>query len=72
MNPLDFMKELYGMSMSQFSLRTKSETTVRLEYPKLYSNSDLSDFDITDILNHSGNQLNLFLLAKSGSQKGPQ
>ena len=72
MNPFDFMKELYGMAMTQFSLRTKSETTVRLEYPKLHSNSNLSEFDIPDILNHSGNILNVFLLAKSRSQKGTQ
>jgi len=67
MNPIDFMKELYIMANSQFALRSRTENTVLLEYPKLYSNSELSNFDVSDILNHSGNQLKLFLSTKGRS-----
>ena len=65
MMPYDFVKKVYNMSMSLHSKRTRSNTTVCLEYPKLNLTSNLEEFDVQDILQKSGEQLQRFLLAKS-------
>lgn len=65
MMPFDFIKQVYDMSMSLHSKRSRSNTTVCLEYPKLVLTSDLDDFDVQDILQKSGDQLKSFLLTKS-------
>jgi len=62
--PLDYMRSLYSMSMNQFYKFHKSEYSLELEYPKLFSDSSLEDFDTEDILNHSGKLLKSFLVSK--------
>lgn len=62
--PLDYMRSLYSMSMNQFYKFHKSEYSLELEYPKLFSDSSLEEFDIEDILNHSGKSLRSFLISK--------
>jgi NTE family protein len=63
-SPLDYMRSLYSMSMNQFYKFYKSEYSLELEYPKLFSDSSLDEFDIDDILNHSGKLLRSFLISK--------
>jgi NTE family protein len=62
--PLDYMRSLYSMSMNQFYKFHKSEYSLELEYPKLFSDSSLEEFDIEDILSHSGKLLSSFLVSK--------
>lgn len=62
--PLDYMRSLYSMSMNQFYKFHRSEYSLELEYPKLFSDSSLEEFDIDDILNHSGKLLKSFLITK--------
>jgi hypothetical protein len=61
MSPITYLKELYTMSsqITHNSLITKN--TVCLYYPNLYSDSDLSDFNIDDILEKSAKSLNHFI-----------
>jgi predicted acylesterase/phospholipase RssA len=61
MSPITYLKELYTMSsqITHNSLITKN--TVCLSYPNLYSDSDLSDFNIDDILEKSARLLNHFI-----------
>ena len=61
MSPITYLKELYTMSsqITHNSLITKN--TVCLYYPNLYSDSDLSDFNIDDILEKSAQSLNHFI-----------
>lgn len=62
--PLDYMRSLYSMSMNQFYKFHKSEYSLELEYPKLFSDSSLEEFDIENILSHSGKLLRSFLVSK--------
>jgi hypothetical protein len=64
-SPIDYMRQLYCLSVEQFKKINKPEYLVKLDYPKLSSDSNLDDFDIEDILNHSGKLMNDFLFSKS-------
>jgi predicted patatin/cPLA2 family phospholipase len=66
-SPIDYMRQLYCLSVEQFKKINKPEYLVKLDYPKLSSDSNLDDFDIEDILNQSGKLMNDFLFSKSRS-----
>lgn len=68
-SPLDYARQLFSMSMNQFHKFHKHPNSLELGYPKLCSDSDLSEFNIQDILDHSGKLLNDFLLTKSRNQE---
>jgi NTE family protein len=71
-SPVDYMRQLFSMAMNQFHKFHKHSSSLELGYPKLHSDSDLSEFDIQDILNHSAKLLNDFLLAKSRNQESSE
>jgi NTE family protein len=61
MSPLEYTAELYTLTISACHDCQVNEHTCSLKYPKLHSDSDLSEFDINDILAHSASQLGRFL-----------
>jgi hypothetical protein len=63
-SPLDFVKDIYAMAVNHFIEQHITDVTVVLSYPKLTSDSDLSEFDIDDILLKSGLTLRRFLISK--------
>ncbi len=64
MSPLDYMFELYTLSTDVCHRAQLTDDTVCLSYPNLYSDSDLSEFSMDDVLLHSGLQLHRFLFPK--------
>jgi NTE family protein len=71
-SPIEFMKDIYSMAINHFMEQHKTESIVTLSYPKLHSESDLSDFDIDDILLKSEGTLRRFLISKSLLQELPE
>jgi predicted acylesterase/phospholipase RssA len=71
-SPVDYMRQLFSMAMNQFHKFHKHSNSLELGYPKLHSDSDLSQFDIQDILDHSAKLLNDFLLTKSRNQESSE
>lgn len=66
---LDFMKDIYHMSVrNSVDIHSKGDI-VSLSYPKLMSDSDIEDFDVTDILEKSGLTLRRFLVTKGFLQE---
>ena len=61
MSPVDYIHEIHCMTSSLFHNTTMNSKTLCLSYPGLHSDSNLSDFDIPDILNHSGKSFNHFI-----------
>lgn len=64
MSPLEYTTELYNMGRRIFQDAPRFSNTLALAYPELYSHSDLSDMDISDIFARSGRQLEGFLRSK--------
>ena len=65
LSPIDYLKTLYLMSVDHYKNFNRPEYFIFLDYPKLSANSNLDEFDIEDILNHSGKLLKDFLFSKS-------
>lgn len=65
MSSLDYMKDVYSMSVNYFMSLHKNDKIVSLSYPDLTSDSDLEEFDIEDILRSAENSMRGFLTAKS-------
>lgn len=61
MSPLTYLSELYVMAFDLFHNAQMKQDTLKLKYPGLHSDSDISKFDIPDILKHSGKSLNHFI-----------
>lgn len=72
MSPIDYLRQLYSMSMNQFHKHHKTPITIELEYPGLTSDSDLGEFDIDKILEHSATVLNNFLRSQSTDEEGAE
>ena len=72
MHPLQYMRDLYIMSMNQVRNLEKTDLTVSLEYKNLRSDSDLSDFNIQDIFDSGKKQLNNFLRTKGVCKEGTE
>lgn len=60
-SPLTYLEELYIQSSHLFHNISITENTICLSYPNLHSDSNLSDFNIEDILQTSGKSLNDFI-----------
>jgi hypothetical protein len=67
--PLDYMKNMYAMSINHFMLTHKTNTIVTLSYPGLHSDSDLEELDIPDILETSGTSMRGFLVSQGLLEK---
>jgi predicted acylesterase/phospholipase RssA len=61
MSPITYMEELYTMSSHLYHNSLLTENTLCLSYPNLHSDSDLSDFNIDDILEKSGKSFHDFI-----------
>lgn len=61
MSPIDFINELYSMSNKLIHDHTSNDRTLCLSYPGLYSDSDISEFLLEEVLSSAGTQLNRFL-----------
>jgi predicted acylesterase/phospholipase RssA len=53
LSALDYAKELYSIVAAHNQKIQTSKNTLTLSYPNLYSDSELSEFDIEDILRYS-------------------
>jgi NTE family protein len=69
MSPLDYMIELYTLSSDACHRAQLTDETLCLSFPNLYSNSDLSEFSIDEVLSASGLQLQRFLFPKVLAQE---
>jgi hypothetical protein len=65
MSILDFIRQVYNMSVINHIEFHKNDLTVELVYPKLVSDSDLADFDIADIIKSAEASMRGFLVSKS-------
>lgn len=63
-SPVDFMKNMYAMAINHFMTMHKNSNVVSLSYPKLESDSDLEEFDVTDILQVGESTMRDFLATK--------
>jgi hypothetical protein len=68
-SPIDFIKDVYAMSVNHFMDIHATDLIVSLSYPKLTSDSNLEEFDIDDILRKSEDSLRRFLIAKGYCQE---
>jgi predicted acylesterase/phospholipase RssA len=64
MSPIDYMFELYTLTSDACHRAQLTDETVCLSYPNLYSDSDLSEFSLNDMLLQAGLQLQRFLFPK--------
>ena len=65
MSPVDYIKDIYSMCVNHFMTFHKEDNVVNLEYSSLLSDSDLEDFDISDILKSGEDSMRRFLISKS-------
>jgi predicted acylesterase/phospholipase RssA len=63
-SPVEYISTIYSMTMRQFQKSQSTSTTLHLWYPNLYSDSDLSEFDIERILEYSSSNFSRFLLSQ--------
>ena len=61
LSAIDYARELYNIVAVHNQKAQSAHNTVSLSYPNLYSDSDLSEFNIEDILTDSGNKFGRFL-----------
>ena len=64
MSPLEYIAELYTLTIESCHDAQKNEHTCSLKYPKLHSDSDLANFDMNHLLIHSASQLSRFLASE--------
>ena len=69
MSPISYVHDMYTMVTQNFFNQVRSPCTLQLFYPKLESMSDISQFDVADLLKKSGNDLSRFLRSKSRNQE---
>jgi len=60
-SPVDYLRELHTMRMRVGQMTANTSQTLQLSYPKLESTSDLSEFDVEDVLLSAGSKLRVFL-----------
>lgn len=61
MSPVDYISEIHTLKMRVGQMVSNTPQTVFLRYPELDSNSDLSQFNIPDILLSAGLEVDRFL-----------
>lgn len=71
-SPVHYIHGIYNFVTRNFLHQVKKPCTLHLVYPNLKSMSDLSEFNIPDILKKSGSDLSLFLRTKSGNKEGAE
>ena len=71
-SPIDYVRNLYSMSMNQFHKFQGAEYTIDLEYPGLNSDSNLDDFEIDKILDHTDQALRRLFITKGLLQELPK
>ena len=64
LSALDYAKELYNIVALHNQKAQSSTNTISMSYPTLYSDSDLSEFKVDEILADSGHQFSRFLSSK--------
>jgi hypothetical protein len=69
MSPLTYIHDIYTMITQNFHDQVKSDSTVCLNFPGLHSMSDITEFNIEQLLEKAANDLNHFLSAKSVLQE---
>ena len=65
MSPITYVHDMYSMVTHNFFTQAKKPCTLQLSYPNLMSTSDLSAFDVPDILAKAAAELCAFLRSKS-------
>lgn len=68
-SPIDFMKNIYAMSINHFMSMHKNDNIITLSYPDLHSDSDLDEFNIEDILLTAETSMRGFLASKGFFEK---
>lgn len=68
-SPLDYMKHMYALAINYFMKLHKTDKIVQLQYPNLESDSDLDEFDLSDILRTSELSMRDFLASKGFLEK---
>ena len=63
-SPIEYMKNMYAMSINHFMSMHKNDNIVTLSYPDLHSDSNLEEFDIDDILKTAEHSMCGFLASK--------
>lgn len=71
-HPLQYMRSLSRLSSAWIHSQQKNHLTVVFQYPNLESDSDLSEFDMSDIFYQSEKKLHTFLLAECGLKEGSE
>jgi predicted acylesterase/phospholipase RssA len=61
MSPVDYISEIYTLKVRVSQMVSKTPQTLFLKYPELHSTSDLSKFNVADILLSAGLQFDRFL-----------
>jgi predicted patatin/cPLA2 family phospholipase len=72
MSPVDYIREVHTLRVRVGHALSNNDQTIMLRYPKLDSNSELTDFDLEDVLSSAGGQLLGFLGSKTAHEEGPQ
>lgn len=67
-SPLEYIGNLYLMTMTQFYNAQKDDGTVSLFHPKLFSTTLIAEMDIEDILQTGRSQLRRFLAQNSNQE----
>jgi hypothetical protein len=65
MSPLTYIHDIYTMITQNFHDQVKTDSTVCLDFPGLHSMSDITEFNIEQLLEKAAHDLNRFLSAKS-------
>lgn len=72
MSPIKYVHDIYTLVTQNFFNQVRKPCTLQLAYPGLRSMSDLSQFNIPDILKKAGSDLSRFLGAKSRNEEGTE
>lgn len=72
MSPLSYIHDIYSLITENFHTQTRTDRTLRLNYPKLKSMSDLKNFDLDDIFKACASFLHSFLWSKNLLKEGSE
>lgn len=61
MSPISYVHDIYTMVTYNFYQQVKTPCTLQLHYPNLHSTSDISGFNVPDILEKAAKDLSRFL-----------
>jgi hypothetical protein len=71
-SPITYVHEMYSLVTYNFFKQVTKSCTLQLSYPNLTSTSDISKFNIPDIMSKSAEALSRFLSSKGGNKEGPE